>query len=553
MALPEEDIDSYLARRAKPNESWVPPTQASVSHSHDSSRPFQLGNLPSLFSDSKLPAPVSHDPHLVDEPSRDPPVGSQGATIPEVNTADPVASALPRTPVKGPEINASDVVASAASRSRRDPSPRRIVLTRPKRLIPTLKIIQSSPAFSPVASSTPAKPPTSKAVEESPLLGKRRRDETDSSPTKSTNPKSKGKNKTVDLGHVHTSPIESHRSNTPPPTRTNKRPRENGRTPSPQPRGKTLRSAVIPTSPINSVVFPPNTELPPILSRQGSLTVSSHHLLKKPRDDRIIKVDSRLPPPAKVSVADTSVIESFDTSPPKPPTTTRWAGCAVNGKKPQVPAETAVAETSFLTSPGTSPEKQSTTLPKIAQRPRVKNIVADPTVTNLTSPENSREESAPDPKDAVGTKPPLPGQTARTMDITKLRPSTTMIPHAEAGPSKTSSSTISLRSRSTLGQAQTKKNPIIPIKKGKDKPVKMTPVEYAEMLIEKYSNPNRRIPNVSQHLRGRKILYVGVDMRYAGDGTKKKMEYVSTPKTLNLAPVVYPSIPDSQPRGHASP
>jgi len=283
------------------------------------------------------------------------------------------------------------------------------------------------------------------------------------------------------------------------------------------------------------------------------LTVSSHHLLKKPRDDRIIKVDSRLPPPAKVSVADTSVIESFDTSPPKPPTTTRWAGCAVNGKKPQVPAETAVAETSFLTSPGTSPEKQSTTLPKIAQRPRVKNIVADPTVTNLTSPENSREESAPDPKDAVGTKPPLPGQTARTMDITKLRPSTTMIPHAEAGPSKTSSSTISLRSRSTLGQAQTKKNPIIPIKKGKDKPVKMTPVEYAEMLIEKYSNPNRRIPNVSQHLRGRKILYVGVDMRYAGDGTKKKMEYVSTPKTLNLAPVVYPSIPDSQPRGHASP
>lgn len=64
------------------------------------------------------------------------------------------------------------------------------------------------------------------------------------------------------------------------------------------------------------------------------------------------------------------------------------------------------------------------------------------------------------------------------------------------------------------------------IKKGKEKPVKPSPVEYAEMLIEKYNDPNRRIPNVSQHLRGRKIFYVGVDTRSAGEATKKKMEYV---------------------------
>jgi hypothetical protein len=71
----------------------------------------------------------------------------------------------------------------------------------------------------------------------------------------------------------------------------------------------------------------------------------------------------------------------------------------------------------------------------------------------------------------------------------------------------------------------------------------MTPVEYAEMLIEKYNNPNRKIPNVSQHLRGRKIFYAGVDMRYAGDATKKKMEYVRTLMTSNLAPAAHHSHP----------
>ena len=110
-----------------------------------------------------------------------------------------------------------------------------------------------------------------------------------------------------------------------------------------------------------------------------------------------------------------------------------------------------------------------------------------------------------------------------------------------------------LRSRSTLGQVQTKKNPIIPIKRGKDKPAKMTPVEYAEMLIERYNNPDRKIPNVSQHLFGRKIFYVGVDMRYAGNATKKKMEYVRALTSSELAPAAHPPIPDSKARRHADP
>jgi len=535
MALPEEDVDSYLARRAKPDESWVSLAHTPVSHSHSFYRPFQLGNLPSLLSDSKLPAPASRDPHHVDEPSRNPPMESQGDAISEVNTPDPVASASPQTPVKGSTI--------AASRSRRDPSPRRIVLSRPKRVIPTLKIIQSSPidAFSPVASSTPAKPPAGKVVEESPLLGKRRRDEADASPIKSTKPKSKGKGKPVDPAPVHTSPIESPRFDTSAPTRTSKRPRESGGSSSPK--SKTLRPCGIPTSPINSAVFPPNTEPPPILSRQGSLTVSSDQLFKKPRDDRVIKITHRLPPPAEVSVADTSVIESFDTSPSKPPTTTKPADSADSGKKPQAPVETAAAEISFLTSPGSSPEKRSAFLPppplsKAAQRPRVKNIFAD---------------STSNPKDTAELKPSPPGHATKTLGITKLRPAATTIPYAEAGPSKIPPTTMPLRSRSTLGQRQTKKNPIIPIKKGKDKPAKMTPVEYAEMLIEKYSNPNRTIPNVSQHLRGRKIFYVGVDMRYAGDATKKKMEYVRTLTSLDTAPPAHPPIPDSKAWRHADP
>jgi hypothetical protein len=515
-----------------------------ASHSHRSSRPFQLGNLPSLFYDNE--APVPRDPHPVNEPSPDPPIESQGDGASEVDTSDPRVSA-PQTPVKVFTIGDAT---SAASRSRRDPSPRRIVLTRPKRTIPTLKTIQSPPVvtLSPVASSTPAKPPAGEVVEESPLLGKRRRGRTDATPAKSTKPKSKGKEKAVDLGPVHTSPIESPRFDTSAPTRTSKRPRESGGSPGPQPERKILRSGAIPTSPINSAVFPPNPELPSILSRQGSLTVSSDQLFKKSRDDRVIKIKSRLPPPAEAFVADTSVIESFDTSPSKPPTTAKQASAVDNGKKPQANVKTAVTETSFLTSPGTSPEKQPAFLP-----PQTRGIAADPTFADLSSPENSREAPAPNPKDAAELKPSLPGRTAKTMGITKLRPAATTIPHTEAGPSKVPSSTMPLRSRSTLGKVQPKKNPIITTKKGKDKPAKMTPVEYAEMLIEKYSNPNRKIPNLSQHLRGRKIFYVGVDMRYAGDGTKKKMEYVRTRTTPNLAPVAHSAAPDSQARGNTCP
>ena len=525
-----------------------------LSYSYGSLRPFQLGNLPSLLSDGKTPTPAQRDPSPVDEPPCGPPVESQGNATSELNTADPVAVALPRTPVKDPAISIPDTKVSAASRSRRDPSPRRIVLTRPKRVIATLKIIQSSPidAFSPVASSTPAKPPPGKPAEESPLLGKRRRDKVDASPTKSTKPKSKGNGKVVSPDPVHTSPIESPRFDTSPPTRTGKRPRESGGSPGPQPKSKALRSGAIPTSPINSAVFPPTTQLPPILGRQDGLTVTSHQLFKRPLDDRVIKINSG-PPPADVSVADTSVIESFNTS-PKPSTTAKNARPVGEEKKSQVPAKTTAAETSFLTSPGTSPEKRSTFLsppppPKAVQRLRVKNVVAESTVTNLSSPEDLREESTSNPR---GVAPLLPRQIGKTMGIAKLRPAATTIAHAEAGPSKIST-TMPIRGRSTLGQLQTKKNPRIPAKKGKTQPAKMTPVEYAEMLIEKYSNPNRKIPNVSQHLRGRKIFYVGVDMRYAGEGTMKKMEYVWTLTILNSASVTHLSIPDPQAWRHADP
>ena len=256
----------------------------------------------------------------------------------------------------------------------------------------------------------------------------------------------------------------------------------------------------------------------------------------------MIKINSKLPPPPEVTVADTSVIESFDTSPAKD------AGSVDDEKKPQAPVKPAVAETSFLTSPGTSPEKQSAFLPppppllKAAQRPRVKSIAADTATANLRLPENSREEPTTNPKDVADPKPLPPGQTVKTMGITKLRPAATTIAHAEAGPSKVPTT---LRSRSTLGQVQAKKNPVVSTKKGKAQPAKMTPVEYAEMLIEKYSNPNRKIPNVSQHLHGRKIFYVGVDMRYAGEGTKKKMEYVRTLTALNLVLVAHLPAPDS--------
>ena len=523
MALPEEDIGSYLSRRAKPDESWVSLKHTSLSHSHGASRPFQLGNLPSLLADGGLPPPASRDPHSVDEPS-----------YKEADAADPVASASPRTPVKSSEISTPNETVSAA-RSRKVPSPRRIALTRPKHVVPTLNIVQSSPIdkFSPVASSTPAKPPVGKVVEESPLLGKRRREETDASPTKSAKPKSKDKHGQVDPAPVHTSPIESPHFDTPARIRTKKRPRESGESPSPQPKSKTLRSRVVPTSPINSAVFPPNNELPPILSRQGSLMVSSGQLFKKPRHDRVIKIKPRLPPPAEISVADTSVIESFDTSPLKPPTSKKKAGPVDNEKK-----------VSALVPPAP--------LREAAQRPPVKKAIADSTIADLTSPESSREESAPGHRNVAQPKPPLPGQTSKTEGITKLRPAATTIPNAEAGSSKVSSGTMPLRSQSTLGQVRARKNPIIPTKKGKDKPVKPTPVEYAEMLIEKYSNPNRKIPNVSQHLRGRKIFYAGVDMRYAGDATKKKMEYVRTLMISNLAADAH-TIPDSQAWGHASP
>ena len=498
-----------------------------VSQSYDSFSPFQLGNLPSLLSDSKSTVDSSSDPDPVDGRSRNIPVYSQ-----KINAADPVASRLPRTPAKGSAIDPHDEPAPAASRSHRGLSPRRIVLTKPKRVAPALKIIQSSPidSFSPVASSTPARPPPGKVAEESPLLGKRRYDETDAGLIKSTKPKSKSKDKVMDPGPEHTSPIESPQIGNSTPGRTSKRPRESGGSPSPPSKRKTLRAGVLPTSPINSAVFPPNTEVPPLLSRQGSVTVSSDQLHKKPRGDRIIKTKSRVLPPVEACVPDTSVIESFDTSPPKPQTTAKRAGSVDDEKNPQAPTKTAVVETSFLTSPETSPEKQSTFLlpplpPKAAQRAQVKNIIANSTIASVTSPENSRDEPASNVKDVADRVPLLLGQTVKTMGITKLKPAATTILPPEAGPSKTSSTKRTLRSKSTLGQVQ--KKPVIPTKKGKEKPPKMTPVEYAEMLIEKLKDPNRRIPNVSQHLRGRKILYVGVDMKYAGDATKKKMEYVS--------------------------
>jgi hypothetical protein len=442
--------------------------------------------------------------------SPNPPVGLQGDT-------DPMAFQLPRTPVKNSAIDVADELVPDASHSQKDLSPRRIVLTRPKRVAPMLKTVQSSPidAFSPVASSTPAKPPPGKVVDESPLLGKRRHDEVDASPTRDT----ESKGKAGDLASEHTSPIESPRFNTSTPGRTSKRPRESGGSPSPPPKKKALRTGVLPTSPINSAVFPPNTKAPPILNRQGSVTVSSGQLYRKPRDDKVITINPKIPPPAEVSV-----IESFDTSPPKPLTAAKRAGSVEREKKPQgVPVRAAVAETSFVTSPGTSPDKESTFLPpKAVRNTQAKNLVADSAATNLTSSGDSREGTDV----AQLPNPQLPGRTAKTIGITKLRPAATTIVPTEAGPSK-NTRTIPLRSRSTLGQAQ-KKNPVIPTKKGKEKPARMTPVEYAEMLIERFNNPNRRLPNVSQHLRGRKIFYVGVDMQYAGDATKKKMEYVKT-------------------------
>lgn len=250
-----------------------------------------------------------------------------------------------------------------------------------------------------------------------------------------------------------------------------------------------------------------------------------------------------MPPPAEFSV-----IESFDTSPPKPPSTAKMAD-SVEHKKP--PVQTSVAETSFLTSPGTPPEKQFSLMPppsppKVAraQFTQAKNVVADSAVTNLTPPGNSRENTTSN-VDGVAQLPNPPpfGQAVKTIGITKLRPAATTIAPAEAGTSKIAG-TMPLRSKSTLGQVQ-KKNPIIPTKKGKEKPLRMTPVEYAEMMIEKFNNPNRRIPNVSQHLRGRKIFYVGVDMKYAGDATKKKMEYVRTFDTKNLTSVAHSPSPDS--------
>lgn len=483
----------------------------------------------------------------MDELSRDPPVDLQGGTISHLNAADPVASHLPRTPVKNSTIDVSDEPAPAPSKNL---SPRRIVLTRPKRVAPTLKIIQSSPidTFSPVASSTPAKPPPGKVADESPLLGKRRHGKADASPTKPAKPKSKGKGKAVDLAPEHTSPIESPRFNPTTPGRTSKRSRESDASPGPPPKKKTLRNGVLPTSPINSAVFPPNTKLPPIFGRQGSVTVSSDQLHKKPLDDRVIATKFKMPPPAEVSLADTSVIESFDTSPPKQLAIANQAASVDNEKKPQIPIQTAVAEATFLTSPGVSShEKQPTFLPppppppKVAQRKLANNVTTDSTVANLTSPENSRENPA---SNSSGVIPPLPGQGTKSIGITKLRPAATTVLPSEAGPSKKTSGTMPLRSRSTLGQVQ-KKNPIIPTKKGKEKPARMTPVEYAEMLIERYNNPNRRIPNVSQHLRGRKIFYVGVDMRYAGEGTKKKMEYVRIFCVRNLTPAAHSPVLDS--------
>ena len=211
----------------------------------------------------------------------------------------------------------------------------------------------------------------------------------------------------------------------------------------------------------------------------------------------------------------------------------------------------AAAETSFLTSPGTSPEKRSALLsppplPTAVERPLVKNIAADPTATDFAPPEGFWKEPT-----SKNVAEPKPGQTVKTTGITKLRQAAATIPPTEgAGPSKIPST---LRSRTTLGQVPTKKNPTKTIKKGKDKPAKMTPVEYAEMLIERYSNPNRRTPNVSQHLRGRKIFYVGVDMRYAGDATKKKMEYVRTSATPHLTLTPHHSTLDSQAWWHATP
>lgn len=457
----------------------------------------------------------------------------------QVDAPDLVAPELPQTPAKSSTIDVADESAPLASRSQKDLSPRRIVLTRPKRVAPMPGTIQSSPidTFSPVASSTPARPPPGKVVDESPLLGKRRHDEPDASPAKPNKPKSKGKRKAVDLSPEHSSPIESPRFDTPIPGRRSKRPRESGRSPSPIPKRKPLRTGVVPTSPINSAEFPPNTKLPPLLGRQASVTASSDQLFMKPQDNRVIKIKSKMPPPAEASVADTSLIESFDTSPPKPLTTVKQADLGGIEKKPKVPLQAAVSETSFLTSPwNSSPEKQSTSLPP-------------PPLL-----ENSRENPASN-SDGVAelSNFPLPGQKTKTIGITKLRPAATTILPSEAGPSKNTSSTMPLRSRSTLGPVQKKKSPMIPTKKGKEKPAKMTPVEYAEMLIEKYNNPNRRIPNVSQHLRGRKIFYAGVDMRYAGDATKKKMEYVRINSARTLTPLAHSPVLDSKARGHACP
>lgn len=64
-------------------------------------------------------------------------------------------------------------------------------------------------------------------------------------------------------------------------------------------------------------------------------------------------------------------------------------------------------------------------------------------------------------------------------------------------------------------------------KSSKDKKLHFTPTEYAHMLLDKLALGEIQNSRLKQFLQGLNILYLGGDMKYASESTRKKMDLVS--------------------------
>ena len=115
---------------------------------------------------------------------------------------------------------------------------------------------------------------------------------------------------------------------------------------------------------------------------------------------------------------------------------------------------------------------------------------------------------------AIVEKDKASGSTA-TKDATSKRPATkkaasTPVPSASTSKSK------------SAPPAATKK----PAKKEKPKAPRLYPKDYARWLIEHQEDMCRKKPEKEKYLKGKRVIYCGLDLTYATETTRNKMRIV---------------------------